>query len=264
MAYTDQGAPGAPLSNLLGGLLGIGGTISQDANGNWITTTTNNEGIQQTQNLQDQMTPAQWSQIQAELSKGQLDLTSTGTLSADPNKLPKILGTIDPGFQFMSANMGGGFTSLPGTQAGGPQNTANLVNPKAVQWDPNYGWITSASNEKSSDDWFNKVGGVIGDIAPTALMLAMSAAFGGPLAGLAGAPGFGGSLVSIANILGSLGQSGGTVSPFGGGSTPGGTTGNATVQAIMKILQQSSGQTPATTTTGLFQSPNIPGRATIQ
>jgi hypothetical protein len=125
------------------------------------------------------MGPDQWQQFQNELSQGYFSPTTSPNgqsgLTLNTNLLPKVMGVIglNPDLQ----NAGGGFASL-GSNSSSPI-TQNMINKNAMSWDPNYGWVTSQANIKTPENFFEKAGNFVGDIAPYAIMAAMSAGFGG-------------------------------------------------------------------------------------
>jgi len=170
----------APLANLIGGEFGVQGALSQDASGNWLLSNTSNEGTTTSSLLQNDLTSDQWAQFQQLLSKGYLDTSTMQGRALLSNNAPSI-GGLAPSQQFGLANMGSGYVSLGNNENTGPPSMyggRQLTDPSMVKWDPNYGWITPQANVKSDDDWIDKVGSFVGDIAPGAIMAALSAGFG--------------------------------------------------------------------------------------
>jgi|SRR6516225_3406242 hypothetical protein len=202
----------APLANLIGGEFGVQGALSQDASGNWLLSNTSNEGTTTSSLLQNDLTSDQWAQFQQLLSKGYLDTSTMQGRALLSNNAPSI-GGLAPSQQFGLANMGSGYVSLGNNENTGPPSMyggRQLTDPSMVKWDPNYGWITPQANVKSDDDWIDKVGSFVGDIAPGAIMAALSAGFGA-----LGAPVW---ATMLTNLASSLGGSGGPPLTLGSGA----------------------------------------------
>jgi hypothetical protein len=213
----------AQLANLIGG-----GGLSyqgayQNAQGQWVQDVTSNEGVTTQQNLQDQLTSDQWAQFQNELKQGYISpnaATGQSGLTVNTSLLPKVLGQY--GINPNASNAGFGFTSAGIDSSSKPTayGGRDFLNQSAVQWDPNYGWVTQQTNLKSDDDWFNKLGGMIGDVAPVAIMAAMGAGFGALNPGMLG------------NLLGSIPK---IASGFDQGGNQGGLS--AALPQIMNVLR---------------------------
>jgi len=182
---------GAPLANLLGGDAATWGGAYQNSEGTWVQDITDNEGNVHQQNLQDQLTPAQWTNFQNQLKGGYITPETTsgssdsGTaghsvMTTNISALPKVLGqyTVNPNAQ----NAGFGWTNLGTDKNAGP-NLSQVKDQSQVKWDPNYGWITQVANTHYGDENFlDKTMDVVSQIVPSLIPMVLA----GPLGALGG------------------------------------------------------------------------------